>query len=341
MKPGFKSRIVLLIVFAVILMPGTSRAQDAPRRLIVFGDSLADTGNDLFATIALGFPVPIPPPQMYFQGRFSNGPVAFEYLWAMLHQGAQPFIAPSLASPGMPATGASFAFGGSGSGVGTPVPGGAFTVPGLLGQIELFRQMLAGQPAPADALYAIWTGPNDYPADPGRPFLDPAEVVGNIANAVTTLYNLGARSVLVVNLPDLGVQPLVPPGSELSALLTELSTTHNRLLKRTLRRLEPRLRGLQIIQGDITGVIDALPSEFETTIPLVDVLVPPPPGGLPHSVCLFVNPATCPAVPTFAPDAAFLFWDAGHPTTAVHARLADTLFGQVSKALRQAAEDEQ
>jgi phospholipase/lecithinase/hemolysin len=45
-------------------------------------------------------------------------------------------------------------------------------------------------------------------------------------------------------------------------------------------------------------------------------------------------------VPTFAPAAKFLFWDA-HPTTAAHARLAQALFEPVSKALQQAAEDEQ
>jgi phospholipase/lecithinase/hemolysin len=338
MKPGFKSCAALLIFLALIAMPAVSRAQDSPPYLIAFGDSLSDTGNDLIATIGMGL-LPIPPPQMYYQGRFSNGPVTFEYLWAMLNQGALPFAIPSLASASIAPGATSFAFGGSGSGLVTVTPGG-FGIPGLKGQVAMFQAALAGQPAPANALYAVWTGPNDYPADPGRPFLDPAVVVGNIADAVRTLYGLGARLILVVNLPDLGVQPLVPPGSPLSALLTQLSNTHNRLLARAMKRLEPQLKGLQIIHGDITGVVAALPPDFVTTIPLVDVLVPVAPGQIPTSFCLFVDPATCPAVSTFAPTAKFLFWDA-HPTTAAHARLAQALFEPVSKALQQAAEDEQ
>ena len=56
--------------------------------MYVFGDSLSDTGNDFISTTAQRL-VPAIPPSVspyatYWQGRFSNGPVAVEYLWRLL-----------------------------------------------------------------------------------------------------------------------------------------------------------------------------------------------------------------------------------------------------------------
>ena len=49
----------------------------------VFGDSLSDTGNDLILTQKQRLDPPIPPSvsphRTYYNGRFSNGPVAVEY----------------------------------------------------------------------------------------------------------------------------------------------------------------------------------------------------------------------------------------------------------------------
>ena len=53
--------------------------------LYVFGDSLSDTGNDIILTKAQRISPAIPPSESphrtYYKGRFSNGPVAVEYLW--------------------------------------------------------------------------------------------------------------------------------------------------------------------------------------------------------------------------------------------------------------------
>jgi phospholipase/lecithinase/hemolysin len=326
--------LVVTLSLSLLSVPTIASAQNQPTHLIVFGDSLSDTGNDFLFTSQSGFPTPIPPPQTYFEGRFSNGPVAFEYLWALMRPGVAPAIPPFLAAPFIPADGArSFAFGGAGSGFENPSPG-AFPVPGLLGQIEIFRDALGGNPAPANALYAIWTGPNDYPADPGRPFLEPEVVVGNIVAGIETLYDLGARLIVVVNLPDLGIQPLVFPGSPFSELLSDVSAEHNKRLAKALQQVEAHLKGLTLIRGDVTGVASELQPEFEAVVPLIDVLVPPT-GEIPNSFCLFVDPTLCPMVPNFAQDAKFLFWDAGHPTTAAHEALAQQIYEAVKKGLKQ------
>jgi phospholipase/lecithinase/hemolysin len=330
MTDAFGVLIRAAFVAAALCLPAIAQAQ-APSHLIVFGDSLSDTGNDLLATSAT--PLVLPPPQMYAAGRFSNGPVAFEYLWSLLNGGA-PVIPPSLAVPALPPQGAvSFAFGGSGSGDFSVSSG--FQVPGLLTQIAMFGALLQGTPAPETALYAIWTGSNDYLTSPGQPRLSPPAVVANIAVGIRTLYGLGARDILVLNVPDFGRGPLVP--ADQRDLLTGLSVEHNKLLARTLKTLEKDLPGLTIIEVDVTKVQAAVRRTFDSTVPLVDVLIPVPPGAVPASLCLSISPETCPAVPTFAPDAEFAFWDSEHPTTAAHQRLAEAVLKAVLKGLRRPA----
>jgi len=312
-----RSSLTAIAIILALTQPSFTDSPNNPSHLIVFGDSLSDTGNDLIATSEFG--LEIPPLRMYYQGRFTNGPVAFEYLWSMLRD-APPFMAPSLALPALPPSGAvSFAFGGTGSGVQTLTPGG-FYAPGFLGQVEMFGESLNDRPAPRSALYAVWTGPNDYPAEPFRQFLQPEVVVSNIAIGVTRLYELGARKFLIVNMPEQSAPP-------------DTLARHNQLL-RIASNLLARLPGVEIIQGDVVGLLPSLVPEFEPAVPLVDVLVPPAPGAIPNSFCLFIDPTTCPTVPTFAPEQKFLFWDAGHPTTAVHERAAERLFEPVRKALK-------
>ena len=55
---------------------GCSPERNRSDRFYTFGDSLVDNGN-VFAA-ALGTSAPLPPPGAYCQGRFSNGPVAFD-----------------------------------------------------------------------------------------------------------------------------------------------------------------------------------------------------------------------------------------------------------------------
>src|SRR5262245_75704 len=85
------SACVLTLVATAPPIAGQSGTPPQPARftaLYAFGDSLADNGNDLIATRAIGLNPAVPPsvsPHMaYYRGRFSNGPVAFEYLWQLI-----------------------------------------------------------------------------------------------------------------------------------------------------------------------------------------------------------------------------------------------------------------
>ena len=321
MKSLHRLLLVLASVLALGIEPVNTEAQ-APQidAFIAFGDSLSDTGNLWLLTKAVGQDPAIPPsvsPHMtYSEGRFSNGKVAFEYLWD--HISAGDDVKPFLATLRVPQKGAvSFAFGASGTGFIESIPG-PLLIPGLNGQVELLETALRGRKPPRRALYAIFTGANDYLGGPGVA-LAPQVVVGNIVNAIQKLYALGARDVMVLNLPNLGLIPLVP--AELKEPLLQLTGFHNFLLAQALTGLATSLPDLRLIPVDVFTFTNNLAAQPGA------VLSPALPFPLSH--CLFSNPAGCTDVGTFDVDPKFFFWDAEHPTTATHAALGAFLYSNL------------
>lgn len=323
MKSLHRLLLVLVSVLALSIEPVNSKAQ-APEidAFFGFGDSLSDTGNLWLLTQAVGQDPAVPPsvsPHMtYFNRRFSNGPVAIEYLWNHITSNAGDEVTPFLAALRVPQKGAvSFAFGASGTGFIESIPG-PLLIPGLNGQVELFDAALRGRKPPRRALYVIFTGANDYLGGPGVA-LAPQVVVGNIVNAIQKLYALGARDVMVLNLPNLGLIPLVPDG--LKPTLTGLTVWHNFLLAQALTGLAAGLPDLRLIPVDVFTFSNNL-----AALPGAD-LNPALPFPLSH--CLFINPASCTNAGTFDVDPKFFFWDAEHPSTATHAALGAFLFSKL------------
>lgn len=320
------ARAVSLCLTFVLTAAVAATAGPLPKfdAFYVFGDSLADNGNDLIASRLAGAAPPVPPStspnRAYFEGRFSNGRVAVEYLWSMLapQSKVSATMRPFLASPRIERTGAlNFAFGGSGTGLLERTPGG-LPVPGLQGQVALFSVALAGKKPSPHSLYAIFSGAGDYLRETPS---SPEVTVENIARSIRLLYALGARHVIVMDLPDLGRVPLTV-NTPASGMLSALTVAHNTALRTRLDALEAALPKLNLIRLEVDDVMSQLPASTNPVVPAMDALVGLLPQGYPASVCLFVNPATCPNVPTFAVGLGFLFWDAEHPTTAVHEQLA-------------------
>jgi phospholipase/lecithinase/hemolysin len=293
---------VLLTLFTLPLTAAAAAPAPKYDSLYVFGDSLADNGNVFLTSKALSLD-PAPPPSVsphrtYFNGRFSNGPVGVEYLWQLLSgqaPGSPKGLKPFLAAPILGATGAvNFAFGGTGTPYLDQTPGGLWA-PGLKGQIELFRAALRGRKPSKRALYVISTAANDYRLDAFNQPMPPPDVVQNIADAVTTLYRLGARDVMVLNLPDLG---LIPANAGAPGPATLLTQVHNSLLAAAMTSLAARLPNLNLIQIDLLQVY-ALLTGMNQTVPALAFLFPPgtlPPGyppDFPMAACLFIDPATC------------------------------------------------
>jgi phospholipase/lecithinase/hemolysin len=312
------------LLATVFAMPPALAAPPQYEAFYVFGDSLSDTGNDYILTKLQKLDPPLPPSdsphKTYYLGRFSNGPVATEYLWRELRDGAAltPFLSnPSMSSPG----GVNFAFGGSTSGYLNQMPGGLF-VPGVLGQIELYRKALKGKQPKSKALYAVWTGANDYLM--GRTD-QPGEVVANIVKAIQTLYSLGARDFLIPNLPDLGLTPMVQMTGNGAEFLA-LTQSHNALLTQALNQLRPKMRGIRIFHVDLFTLSQSLLSDTEKVAivpPALEFLAP----GTGATECFVVDPSTCPEVNVTAelPPPHFAFWDMMHPTTFIHKLYGDAM----------------
>jgi phospholipase/lecithinase/hemolysin len=328
----------LLVLLAFVVAPIGAKGLHFIH-LFVFGDSLSDTGNDFILSSALGaqpaLPPSVSPNRTYFNGRFSNGPVAVEYLWALLNPGKASLIPPSLANERVPAVGpVSFAFGVSGSGVATEFNG--VPVPGLGTQIELFRTGIRGQHAPPHSLYVVFTGASDYLVGPGEAPLNPVDVVNNIGRGITALYGLGARVIVVPNLPDLAAIPLLSASPSAQLVVSQLVALHNQLLALKLQALSLQLPGSQLVPVDLHALTP--PTGTNVTIPALDALVPTTPPSVPTSFCIFVNPAACPNAPTFTVSPSFFFWDAEHPTTAAHAFIGRHIHDVLQQEL--AGEDE-
>lgn len=326
---------VQTLIHGLVLVLGVGMAQMAwagrsnYQEMYVFGDSLSDTGNSLVASSAQNLTPAIPPSRSpnasYWQGRFTNGPVAVEYLWDLMNRKNGSELTPSLTLPARAAkSGVSYAFGGSTSGSITQSPLG-FPVPGVLAQVDLFSGMLEDRRAPPSALYVVWSGSNDYLQ---RLTSTPADVVGNIAQSVRRLYALGARSFLVPNLADMGLTPFVQVQGAASAF-TQLSKDHNALLKTTLAALALELPAARIVSLDVFELasIVVASGQLIVDLPGLELLAP----GTGAVDCLFRNPATCVDVnfASFLPP--LLFWDVLHPTTQAHGLIGSAMYS----ALRQ------
>ena len=322
---------VLGLLFAALMASPAMAAQPNYAAMYVFGDSLSDTGNDLAATAAQhmvpAIPPSVTPHATYWQGRFSNGPVAVEYLWRLVARNNSAEVTPFVLDPGLDKKASvNFAYGGSGSGLSNLTPMG-FSVYGLVGQVRLYTTALAGRKSKSNALYVVWSGSNDYLQNLTY---KPEEVVGNIAASIHSLYATGARDFLVPNLPDLGGTPLIKAqGSAAQLQFTALSKGHNALLAATLGTLSSSLPGIKIMQTDVFALGEATVSSglVNVNVPALALLSP----GTGAVDCLFRNTSTCVNVPLSGVAAPFLYWDVLHPTTQVHGVIGRAMYEALLK----------
>lgn len=319
---------ISILLFAATMASTAMAGQPNYAAMYVFGDSLSDTGNVFAATTAQQL-VPAIPPSVtpyatYWKGRFSNGPVAVEYLWKLASRKnsaeLQPFVTAGTVDK---KSSVNFAFGGSASGVQNPTPTG-FSVPGLIGQVDLYTKALEKKKSKPNALYVVWSGSNDYVQNITY---DPYVVVGNIEKSIRALYDTGAQDFLVPNLPDLGRTPLVKAQGG-SAQFTSLTKAHNALLAATLDSLD-KLPSIKIARLDVFALGENLVNSglVNADVPALAFLSP----GTGAVDCLFRNPSTCVDVPLADFMAPFLYWDVLHPTTQVHGIIGTAMYSALLK----------
>lgn len=264
--------------------------------IVVFGDSLTDTGNFYYIS---GNTYPVSPP--YYDGRFSNGPVWIETFAPLLGIDAD-FDTPWLADP---TTADNFATGGANSGY-DDIWGSSL---GLLSQIGAFGYY--GGSFASDDLAVVWAGANDYLFGGAT---NPYEVVGNISTGIVALNGLGAQHLLVMNMPSLGNTPLLN-GTGYSDPFNQLSAAHNQILEGSVDGLRVGL-GAEIIYVDVETALN-------------EVLANGARFGFTNTTgsCLDADKnwtGLCSFNEDFSVNAdGFVFFDAIHPTAAAHELLAE------------------
>lgn len=294
-----------MLVMACSLAPGVALAGPWTS-LVAFGDSLSDNGN---ATLLTGGFFPGTP-----SSRFSNGPVAVEYLAQRI---GVP-LAPSVAG------GTDYAVGGATTGtvnfnVEIDNPAGLQSFPGVdpTGILLQVGAFLGSGTAfdPATSLFTIWGGPNDLFLALAEGMTDPLDLgavagraVQNLGAAVVGLAGGGARHFIVPNMANLGRTPRFA-GTPAEPGLEALSIGFNAGLASTMTQIEDAL-GVEIILVDIFSTLDLIignPQAFGFTNATTGCL------DSPADVL-----AGCPG---------FVFFDGVHPTTAAHFLISE-LFAQ-------------
>ena len=310
---GAFSALIVAILSLTVAHPAAAFDQ-----IFVFGDSTSDTGNDLIASGGT-----TPDPNAFFEGRFSNGLVWVDRL--ALAFGVN--LTPSLAATDVTTQSINFAFGGSQTGVSNFTPDGIFFVPGVNGQISgdpnnaffppSFTDMLseAGIGANQDALYVIWSGANDFIIPPPNG-IPPTTSVANISNAITTLYDLGARHFLVNNLPDLGDTPLAQLIG-VAGPLSDATAAFNGLLAAELATLQASLPDIDIVDPNMNALIGTLLS-YPRVFGFIDPTTQPAFGAGPASGCLITTIFPFCELSNVDPAPGVFWYDEQHPTTSVH-----------------------
>jgi phospholipase/lecithinase/hemolysin len=302
--------MAVLVLVAVGVTPVGAAARGPFSKVVVFGDSLSDTGNAFIATRHT-----IPPSPPYFQGRFSNGPVWVEDLAAALEHDVVPFLA----------GGTNFAF-------------GSAQTSGLLLQVSLFllKNLLHADPR---ALYIVWGGATDIRqavrdvveggGDQSAAGDATRVAVRNIAKVLRLLALAGAKDILVPNIPDIGQIPETTALGRPDAvtLASNLTRTFNAALEDVLDTLESRF-GIRVIQRDTFALFEAVRAR-PGTFGFANVT----------AGCLDGDPLTFTTVCSddLAVQNTHVFWDNQHPTTAAHALLAEEAIAALYTAVPAAA----
>src|SRR5262245_6227372 len=233
---------VLLVLLSVPDVP-VAFAQDITK-LVFFGDSLSDPGNDFlaFGTIAQQPFMPLPDPPYAIGGdHFSTGATWAEQLAGKLHLPTSG--SPALRTPGVFTN---YAVGRARARAGAPV----FPQYDLSTQVGLFLSDFGGQ-APSDSLYVVWIGANDLEDALNALASDPSAATSGaiiqaaitaVAGNIYTLWSFGSRTFLIPNVPNLALTPAVRAlGPAAQGVATQLTAAYNGALDQVLSDLQARL----------------------------------------------------------------------------------------------------
>ncbi|MBL8428421.1 MAG: PEP-CTERM sorting domain-containing protein [Dechloromonas sp.] len=270
--------------------------------LVVFGDSLADSGNNAIiadasfggARTAAPFAGPLVPTLPYASNTYSNGPVWTQYFASALGMS----LSPSLLG------GNNYAYGGA-------RVGSDAQVPSLQTQMSMYLQ---ANTISANTLYVIEGGGNDardvvslYAAGKVQEAESAvAAYVGGVISMLAGLAGGGAEHFLLWNITDLGLVPAITTmGPAVSAGASAIVAGMNLAL-------------LDALDANLPDSVLKNIVFFDAYAGLRDIVAKPADYGLSNASAACGASADC--VANSAGD--YFFWDGIHPTTAGHALMA-------------------
>ncbi len=277
--------------------------------VVVFGDSLADSGNNArLIGVDAGQVITGDSyfaAQPFATGRYSNGPVWAERFAEHL----------GLSAHASQSGGSNFAYGGGATGQdgsGTPIPGFPFSMRSQLNQY-LATVPLSGTVAPAQSLFVFSGGAVNVSQAMEASALNPQAASAIVAEAaqryaedmgamVDQLQAAGAQHILLLNVGNFGLTPRAQSyGASVAAVGTWAAASMNQALA---QRMEGEA-GVQIF--DLFGLLSqavAQPSAYGLS-------------NVSHA---------CGALQYGCDPATALFYDGQHPTAFGHQLIADQVF---------------
>jgi len=292
-RVAVSGRFVATVALILLgLSVASLQAETQLSEMIVFGDSLSDTGNVLVWSAGV---IAAPP---YFEGRASNGPVAVEQ--AALRLGLPQPVASLLG-------GTNYAY------FGAQTLGVSFTpTPDLGDQVSMF--FADGNSLDGDELIVVHAGGNDafaFVFTEGALGNDPATAVQNIVDHVTLLAVAGGKIFVVPNLITIAGAPFIQLNVPfLAPQFEDWVNEFNTLLSEELEQLEAAL-AITILQLDESTLFD-------------NILTTPERFGFANATepaCSGCNTGTP------SPDAddtvvdqpqRYVYWDFVHPSARAH-----------------------
>lgn len=293
--------ITLKRALLILLLLGFLHAEAATTytSVVVFGDSLSDSGNAYNSGLNTSLIAP-----NYATGKYTNGSstspsTTINGVWS------EQFAAKlGLSLTASTAGGTNYSYGGATTGT---TSSGA---PGMNNQVTSY--VAAHSSLSSSTVYSLWGGANDVMISVayGQNGLSAASTaVSNIKTQVASLAAAGATTVMWFNLPDLS---LTPYADSLSA--SNQTALHNASLQfsvdwaAAVSDLEATYTNLHIVAVDIYSLFN-------------DVIVDPSAYGLTNAT----DSAQGKAV---NPDQ-YLFWDSLHPTTAADSIIASLAYDEL------------
>ncbi len=296
--------LALALGLALGLGPAVGARAQNFSDVVVFGDSLSDSGN---VSRRLRLPT---------EASFTTNPDPV----------AAEIVARTFGASGAPSSagGSNYAWGGAcmrptGPCTATRIP---YEKPTIPAQIQQYLSARDGRADPA-ALYAVWGGGNDIDgaatanaADPRRVQADTLAAAGANAAHVRSLQDAGARTIVLYNLPDLGLAPFAAAQpAAFRAGLSALTGAYNQALE---AGVSARPDGIVAVNAfALFREIAADPGAYGFTADLAATACGGPPAAQLTSLACGPRGA---GPTTYAPGAnrTHVFADDRHPTGAVH-----------------------